>query len=314
MQATVNTSEPNKRVYRYDDETGDAQVVVYELFPGVEIAYVSVHMDNFDFSESEAEFGDKYVGFHYCREGRIEQEADGEFFYLMPGDCSVVIRNKKSKKFSVPMKHYHGIGIGIDTEVASEIFAEYIQNDAITPLHIAKMLCGDRHSMILRSVDQLNHIFTESYEVGEDIRREYLKVKLLELLFVLYQLARTRITIPGKNVPRTQVELVKQVAAYIAENINSKLTLRTLSLQFHVSEKYLQGSFHAVYGMPVASFIRAQKMQSAAQVLIHTQRSIDEIAEEYGYINEGKFSAAFKRIMGDLPSTYRKEHSKIQVL
>ena len=66
--------------------------------------------------------------------------------------------------------------------------------------------------------------------------------------------------------------------------------------------------------MPVISFIRAQKMQCAAQVLIHTDRGVDSIAEEFGYVNESKFSAVFKKIMGDAPSIYRKEHSKIKIL
>ena len=92
------------------------------------------------------------------------------------------------------------------------------------------------------------------------------------------------------------------------------MTLKELSALFNVSETYLQSSFRAVYGMPVISFIRAQKMQSAAQALIHTTRSVDEIAEEFGYINESKFSAAFKKIMGESPSTYRREHSKIKIV
>ena len=43
-------------------------------------------------------------------------------------------------------------------------------------------------------------------------------------------------------------------------------------------------------------------------------RSQDEIAEEFGYENESKFSAAFKKIMGDSPGVYRKEHSKIKII
>lgn len=65
--------------------------------------------------------------------------------------------------------------------------------------------------------------------------------------------------------------------------------------------------------MTVASYIRVEKMQNAAQVLIHTERSIDDIAEEFGYSSEGKFSAAFKKIMGDTPSVFRKEHTKIKI-
>ena len=62
------------------------------------------------------------------------------------------------------------------------------------------------------------------------------------------------------------------------------------------------------------SFIRVQKMQSAARVLIGTSRTVEEVAEEFGYENESKFSAAFKKIMGDPPGVYRREHSKIRIL
>ena len=106
---------------------------------------------------------------------------------------------------------------------------------------------------------------------------------------------------------------MKKVASYISENLNDKLGLKKLTTMFGVSDTYLQKSFRAVYGMPVASFIRVQKMQKAAQALIHTDRSIDEIAAEFGYVNESKFSAVFKKLMGDSPSVFRKEHSKIKI-
>ena len=313
MNVILKNEIPGRWEYLYENETGDARVVVYELFPGVEMAYASVHMDNFDFSETEKDFRENHVGFYYCREGRIEQEAENEFFYLMPGDCSVVIQHKNIKRFSLPLKHYHGISISIDADRAADLFSGYLDNREITPLGVAKKLCGARHSTVLRSVEQLKHIFTESYAVDESLRMDYLKVKLLELMVILRQISHFGINGSENSVPRPQAELVKHAAAYISENINAKLTLKALSLRFNASETYLQNSFRAVYGMPVISFIRVQKMQSAAQTLIHTTRSVDEIAEEYGYINESKFSAAFKKIMGDSPSTYRREHSKIRI-
>ena len=303
MKGIAKDETSGKRTYFYENETGDAQIVVYELFTGIEVAYISVHMDQFDFTKAEKNFRERYVGFHYCKEGRIEQETDNEFFYLMPGDCSVVMQDKHMKQFSLPLRHYHGISIGIDVDIAPDPFAAYLGNDAITPLKVAKWLCGDGHSTILRSVEQLKHIFAESYEVDERLRMDYLKIKLLELLVVLQQIALAGVKTTENAVPRTQAELVKRAAAHISKSINAKLTLKELSALFNVSETYLQSSFRAVYGMPVISFIRAQKMQSAAQTLIHTNRSVDEIAEEFGYINESKFSAAFKKIMGDSPST-----------
>lgn len=306
------TLSPGRREYLFRNDTGDAQVVVYELFPGVEVAYASVHMDQFDFAEAEPGFRGRYVGFHYCREGRIEQEIEGEFFYLTPGDCSVVLRDRSVKRFSLPLRHYHGVSIGINPDVATDRFAAFMGNEDFTPMEIAARLCQGRHCAILRGVEPLRHIFTESYQVEERLRGEYLKVKLLELLYVLHQLDAAEP--PGAMVPRTQAEFVRQVAAYIAGHVHAKHTLAALSSRFGVSDTYLQSSFRAVYGMPVISFIRVQKMQCAAQVLIHTERSVDDIADEFGYVNESKFSAAFKRIMGDTPSTYRREHSKVRIL
>ena len=35
--------------YFYSDENGDAHAAVYRVFPGIEVAYISVHMADFDF-------------------------------------------------------------------------------------------------------------------------------------------------------------------------------------------------------------------------------------------------------------------------
>lgn len=304
----------DKTEYLYSDDTGDAQIVVYHIFPGIEVAYISVHMGNFDFALSKKEYRKQYVEIHYCKEGRIEQEVDNEFFCLMPDDCSIIIQDKREKKFKLPLKHYHGIHIGIDTDLVPQKFSAYIENESMEPIHVAKRLCGEHQSVILRSVEPLKHIFTESYTISEQYRGDYLKIKLLELLFVLSQIDVSESQYREYLVPRTQVALVKKVAGYISENLNDKLGLKTLTVMFGISDTYLQKSFRAVYGMPVASFIRVQKMQKAAQELIHTDRSIDEIAEEFGYINESKFSAVFKKLIGDSPSVFRKEHSKIKII
>lgn len=171
--------------YSFNDKNGDAHITVYHLFPGVEVAYVSAHMGDFDFSLIEQKYQHKYIGIHFCKEGRIEQEIDNEFFYLMPDDCSIVLQDKRVKKFKLPLKHYHGISIGIELETAPKKFTEYIGNERVDPERIAKRLCMEHGSVILRSVEPLKHIFSESYAIAEEHRVDYLKIKLLELLFML---------------------------------------------------------------------------------------------------------------------------------
>lgn len=299
--------------HKYNNETGDANVMLYHLFPGVEVAYMSVHMSDFDFEVFEKKEGKNYVSVHFCREGRIEQEMNQEFFYLMPGDCSIVIQKKLPKMFQLPLKHYHGISIGIDLDVKENPLMPYLESCGWSPLDALKHICDGKEHIVLRSSEAAKKFFHELYEVAEEQRLDYLRVKMPELFYRM-KYAKTNQSYFDRNlVPRAQVELVKTVSEYITQNLNEKISVKQLTLEFGVSDTYLQNAFRSVYGMPVISFIRAQKMQSAAQVLIRTNRTIDEIAQEFGYENESKFAAAFKRIMGDLPGVYRKEHSKIKI-
>lgn len=304
----------NVMKYSYSDDTGDAQAIVYHLFPGVEVAYISVHMADFDFGLFEQGERKNYVSIHYCREGRIEQEVNHEFFYLMPGDCSIAIQDKVQKMFRLPLKHYHGISIGIDFDITENPLVSYLESCDCSPLDALRHICGEMSHIVLRSSEAAKKFFGELYEVEFNQRLDYLRVKMPELFYRM-KYAKTDSNYYDRNlVPRTQVEIVKAVSDYITRNLNEKITVKQLTSEFGISDTYLQNAFRSVYGMPVISFIRAQKMQSAAQVLIHTNRTIDEIAEEFGYENESKFSAAFKKIMGDTPGVYRKEHSKIKII
>ena len=300
--------------YTISDDTGDAYAMVYRLFPGVEAAFVSVHMTRFDFGALEQGWGDCHACIRYCREGRIEQEVDREFFYLMPGDCSVAMEDRGGKQFSLPLGHYHGIIIRIDPETVGEPLQSYLESCGCPPYESLAHICGGKSHIVLRSSEIAGKYFESLYDGEEDQRHEYLKVRIPELFLRMKQAKTDRSYFDHSFVPRTQVELVKAVSEYITRNLNGKITVKDLTRQFGISDTALQKAFRSVYGMPVISFIRVQKMQSAARMLIHTDRTIERIASEFGYENESKFSAAFKRIMGDPPGVYRREHSKIKIL
>lgn len=317
--------EEEKKEYMYRDDTGDSHIVVYQIFGCVKVAYISVHMENFDFSFMEhqacngtlsylKEKQKEWLSVHFCKAGRIEQKRENDFFYLMPGDCSVVWQDKKDKKFHFPLEHYHGISIWMEKEKISETILNCIGEEKLDVAVIIKQLCKEHEFVILRSLEPLKYIFEKSYEVSEAYQTSYLKIKFLELFFVLSQMQGAQLQYKKYAIPRSQAELVKNVTQYISQNLNKKLEIKQLTEMFGISDTYLQKSFWAVYGMPAASFIRVQKMQKAAKLLIHTEQTIGEIAEELGYLNESKFSAVFKKQMGVPPSVFRRERSRITIV
>ena len=60
----------------------------------------------------------------------------------------------------------------------------------------------------------------------EDLRPNYLKIKLMELLYLLKHIDRKSGSAAQTLVPRLQVEFVQRVADYITKNINDKITVK----------------------------------------------------------------------------------------
>ena len=297
-----------KKEYRFSNDLGDAELTVYEVFPGVQLVYSSVHMDHFDLGNV---MKGNMIEIHHCREGRIEQQFEDEYYYLMPGDFCIALRRSMVCSFNYPLRHYHGITIGIREDVARQWFSQFMEDIHIRPLEVTKRLCGDKSSHIIRGEDYIDHIFAELYRVPEHIKKGFFKLKILELFLVLSGIDMHKNEVTQYTLPRSKVQLANTVAAYLSAHMNQHITIPELAKQFNVSDTHLKNAFKGVYGMPIFSYMRVQKMQAAAQLLIHTEKPIAEIANEFGYSNTSKFSAAFQSVIGDNPGDYRKLHTKL---
>lgn len=67
--------------------------------------------------------------------------------------------------------------------------------------------------------------------------------------------------------------------------------------------------FKAVYGLPIATYMKEYRVREAMKLLRETDATIAEIAYQVGYRTQGKFSEAFKDIVQMLPTEYRKSHN-----
>lgn len=299
-------SVPEPRIHTFSDDTGDAVITAHQVFPGITLSYNAVHMDHVELGEAD-DAG--IIEIHHCREGRIEQQDGDQFFYLMPGDLSIAVRSRPMGAYTFPLRHYHGISITVNTAVAPRCFSCFLKDVAVQPMEVARKLCADGRAHIIRSESYVEHIFSELYSVPDSIREGYMKIKILELFLVLSGIDPGRQT-PPPTLSGLQVRVAKEAAAYMAAHMDQHVTISELADRFHVSQTHLKQAFKGVYGVPIFSYIRIQKMQSAALMLIHSQRPILEIANECGYDNGSKFAGAFKEIMGETPTEYRKAHQK----
>ena len=50
MEIKIKHKTDYLTIYTYEDETGDAEIKVYHVFPGLEVTYASAHTSRIDFS------------------------------------------------------------------------------------------------------------------------------------------------------------------------------------------------------------------------------------------------------------------------
>lgn len=101
-------------------------------------------------------------------------------------------------------------------------------------------------------------------------------------------------------------EIFKSVFSYIGDNLTEKLTVEEIAKHVYLSPTYLQSVFKENYGVPLAEYVRRQKLQKARELLYNTQKRISDIAYDCGFEHESSFIRSFKREFGMTPGVARR--------
>lgn len=291
-------------VYQFRNETGEGTITIYEVFPGVALAYNDFHMRYFD---SSFQPGRDIFCIDHCREGRLEYTAKNDAYaYVEAGDLKLDRRLTHTGRFEMPLSHYHGAMVSIDLEIACRSLPVEIKDFPVDLRALQQKFCKDIYPMVIHGACSIEHIFGELYAVPEKIKRPYFKIKILELLLYLEALE-----IPGKAEEKpyfykTQVEKTKAIQQFLAAHMEENFTQEELSSRFGIPLTTMKRCFKSIYGMTIGNWLLQYRMNQAA-VLLQTNRntSVAEIAGQVGYDSPSKFAMAFRKIMGLSPTEYR---------
>ena len=252
------------QIMRLRDDSGEGRMTLYRVFPSVVLMYNDFHMSA---CVSEFQTAEDLLCIDHCREGRIEQEVGQNVFsYLGAGDLRVDRRIHHSGKVAFPLCHYHGISISFQMTAAAKELPEYMKDFSVDLFALQEKYCADRSPYVIPAEPAIEHIFSELYHVPRKIKRDYFRIKVLELLLYLDAL----------------------------EQFDIALTpMKTCFKSVYGSPIF---TYMRNYRMNVAaSLLRSDKSLKVA-----------EIAGLVGYDSPSKFAAAFHQVMGKTPLEYRK--------
>ncbi len=110
-----------------------------------------------------------------------------------------------------------------------------------------------------------------------------------------------------KNVSRGILSSIeKEISEHYAENIS----LRNLGEKYYMNSSYLGQVFRKKYNVSFKDYLTNIRINEAAKQLIMTDKKINQISEEVGYMDCDYFIRKFIEIKGCTPSKYRKNNTQ----
>ena len=105
---------------------------------------------------------------------------------------------------------------------------------------------------------------------------------------------------------QTNNQTVIRCRELITKCIAAKLTVKDLARAMNINPEYLSQLFSKEEGLPLSEYISKEKVLAAAQELIFSGRSYDDIAASLSFSSQSHMGKVFKKWTGMTPRQYRK--------
>lgn len=285
---------------------GRGQIQAYTVFPGIDVSYLL-----FQGSEIAVrhEASPSVLELFYCRSGRVGWNMRGGLaVYLGAGDLtahSAVCCADSAMMF--PLGYGEGLSFSMNLPVLEEHCPEILREADVDFGKMQSAFCTGK-PVVLPAGPALEGIFAPLYAVSPHRRGPYLRLKVQELL--LYLTDTHPETRPPAPYFSQQTELIKEIHRQLTEHLDRRFTIEELSRQYLINTSTLKEVFKAVYGLPIATYMKEYRVRQAMELLRNTDATVAEIAGQVGYESQGKFSKAFQDVTRMLPTEYRRSLSR----
>lgn len=299
----------NENVIYFKDDSGNGIMTCYKVLPGVKLIFSDFHMKQCD---SQVTMDKDLFCIDHCREGRIEQKIVNEtYVYMNAGDMYFDTREKGERYAEFPSCHYHGISLCFELAEAIKGTNSYVEGFPVDILELKRKFCENASSVFHEDV-VIQQIFESLYNVPSKIRLYWYRTKVLELLLYLSVYEFTDEQSAHAYFYKEHVEKTKAIHTLMTENLTEHFTLEVLSKKYNFPITAMTKCFKSIYGDSIFAYMREYRINKAAALLHNDKsKSVLEIALMMGYESPGKFSTAFKSIMGYSPLKYRKKTNEM---
>lgn len=124
------------------------------------------------------------------------------------------------------------------------------------------------------------------------------------MVLILAEVSRA---IPATNEHMPKSNLVAQALGYIQQHSLSPISLVDVATEVNRTAPHVAAVVKSETGFTVGTWITSSRIAKAAQLLQHTNMSIEQIAPHIGWQDTTHFIRQFRKIYGITPAAWRKK-------
>lgn len=288
----------------------DINLTVYDLIPGISV--IVEHSNLIDIFRSNNdilyyEHSEDSLLLNYVAQGQCQYELEPDkYLFIKEKYINVYIKELNPHSFSYigDVTLYHII---INKKQFKEFAGHNKEFNEI--IHELFESAKKENCTIFKAPNRITEIIEEfsKFEIKtKKTAKLFFELKALECLLVLYENGVK----DEKNVQRTYsdatIRVVRNIKNSLSRNIASYVSLDSLSMSYGINLTTLKNCFKDMYGKPLYTWYKEYKFYRARELIKNTDYPISKIANMIGYKSSSKFTKAFKKEVGLLPSSYRK--------
>ena len=110
------------------------------------------------------------------------------------------------------------------------------------------------------------------------------------------------------------IQLLVEALEYIEDNLTESIKTENIADQLHCSKSTIEKLFRYINNISIRDYIIRRRMSKASREIVsNPEKSLLDIAVEYGYGSNEAFSRAFCSVWQVSPSEFRKNPSKFEL-
>ena len=152
-------------------------------------------------------------------------------------------------------------------------------------------------------IEQMYHVYTKK-------EKAYL-LKMQSLFYeLLYQMTTNFMKTEadeGTLRQKRHLDRLSRITSYMKKHYNQPITLESVAETFGFSPNYLSRMFRLYAGISYKTYLLNLRTEYAFREMLHTDRSLNDIAINNGFPNSRAFAKSFFKRYDCLPGEYRRK-------